>query len=135
LALRQWDKCIQDYTQAIELAPDVHTNWWHRGLAYLELGQWDKVVANYTKLLEKYPNDSNALYFRAVGYVKLNQSERAVADLRQAITKGYKNLHGMQEDDRLAPLRTRADFQKLFAEVEPKVQEKKSTPPKKAGVK
>jgi tetratricopeptide (TPR) repeat protein len=123
LHLQQWDKCIQDYTKAIELAPDVHTNWHHRGLVYMRLGQWDNVVADYSSLLEKYPADYNAWYSRAVAYVKLNQPEQAVADLRQAVAKGYKNVQGIKKDESFAPLRTRADFKKLLAEVELKAQE------------
>jgi serine/threonine protein kinase/tetratricopeptide (TPR) repeat protein len=124
---RHWEKSIQDYNRAIELAPDVHTNWLHRGLAYSELGQWDKMVADFSNLLKRYPDDYDALRTRAVGYMKLNQPDLAVADLRQAIAKGYKDLEGIRNDDRFAPLRTRDDFIKLLAEAEQKLEKKEQS--------
>jgi serine/threonine protein kinase len=127
-ALQKWDDCIQDYTKAIELAPHVHTNWWHRGLAYSELGQWDNAVTDFSNLLKRYPDDYNAWHTRAVAYMKLNQPALAVADLRQAIAKGYKDLQGIDNDERFAPLRSREDFKKLLAEAELKLEKK--APPK-----
>jgi len=120
LALRDWDKSIADYTKAIELEPAAHTNWFHRGIAYTELGQWDKVVGDFSKLLKWFPDDYNALHGRAVAHVKLNQPEQAMADLRQAFAKGFKDLEGVKKDDRFDPLRNRADFKKLLAELEAK---------------
>jgi hypothetical protein len=52
--------------------------------------------------------------------VKLNQPEQAVADLRQAFAKGFRDLEGVKKDERFAPVRNRADFKKLLAELEAK---------------
>jgi hypothetical protein len=41
--------------------------------------------------------------------------------LREAIQKGYKNVGHIKKDKDLDPLRSRADFQKLVAELEAKV--------------
>jgi hypothetical protein len=46
--------------------------------------------------------------------------DRALAALRQAIDRGYKDLAKMTKDTDLEPLRARADFQKLLAELEAK---------------
>jgi tRNA A-37 threonylcarbamoyl transferase component Bud32 len=42
----------------------------------------------------------------------------AVQQLRQAVTLGYRNPFRMQSDPELAPLRERADFQALLAELD-----------------
>ena len=46
--------------------------------------------------------------------------DRALAALRQAIDRGFKDVAQMTKDADLEPLRSRADFQKLLAEVEAK---------------
>src|SRR5262249_16913681 len=43
---------------------------------------------------------------------------RPLALLREPVGKGYKDLHALKNADGLAPLRSRADFQALLAEVE-----------------
>jgi hypothetical protein len=42
---------------------------------------------------------------------------RAMATLRQAVQNGFKDAAHMKKDPDLDPLRPRADFQKLLAEV------------------
>jgi tetratricopeptide (TPR) repeat protein len=38
---QRWDRAVADYSEAIELAPEVHTNWLHRGHSFLQLAQRD----------------------------------------------------------------------------------------------
>jgi serine/threonine protein kinase/tetratricopeptide (TPR) repeat protein len=45
-------------------------------------------------------------------------ADQAVGLLRQAVTRGYKDRDDLQKDPVLSPLRSRADFQKLLAELE-----------------
>ena len=47
-------------------------------------------------------------------------AERAVGLLRKAVQAGYKNHAHMKADPDLDPLRKRADFQKLLADLEAK---------------
>jgi tetratricopeptide (TPR) repeat protein/tRNA A-37 threonylcarbamoyl transferase component Bud32 len=64
------------------------------------------------------------------GHEKLNGKQRkeaiqfygdaAMRLLRDAVSKGYKDVAHMKKDDDLAPLRSRQDFQKLVAELEGK---------------
>jgi tetratricopeptide (TPR) repeat protein len=55
-------------------------------------------------------------------------ADRAVQMLDRAIRAGYRNLEGLNDDSEFAPLRTRADFQKLVRELEAaaKLQNKKA---------
>jgi tetratricopeptide (TPR) repeat protein len=55
--------------------------------------------------------------------------DQAVALLRDAVAKGFRDAARMKKDPDLAPLRPRADFQKLLAELESK-QTEKPQPPK-----
>ena len=47
-------------------------------------------------------------------------ADRAVDLLREAIRKGYTNAGHMKKDQHLDPLRRRADFKKLLADLEEK---------------
>jgi tetratricopeptide (TPR) repeat protein len=93
--LHDWDKSIADYSKAIELAPEAHVNWFHRGIAYRELGQWDKVAADYSELLKRYPDDFNALYWRGVAYANLKQPEKAIHDYSKVIERDPKNASAL----------------------------------------
>jgi tetratricopeptide (TPR) repeat protein len=46
--------------------------------------------------------------------------DQAMTLLREAMTRGYKDVEHMKQDDDLASLRKRADFQKALAEMETK---------------
>lgn len=50
--------------------------------------------------------------------LKSNYAERAVSFLRRAVDKGYNNSNSVKKDPDLDPLRDRADFQKLCADLE-----------------
>jgi hypothetical protein len=50
-----------------------------------------------------------------------SHAARAVAVLREAIQKGFVNVAHIKKNNYLDPLRSRADFQKLLAELEEKV--------------
>jgi tetratricopeptide (TPR) repeat protein len=66
-------------------------------------------VAKHDKLDEKQREAAAELY-----------SDAAMKALREAVSKGYKDVSNMKTDDDLNPLRQREDFQKLVAELEGK---------------
>ena len=45
-------------------------------------------------------------------------ADQAMAMLRDAVAKGYENIEHMKQDNNLDPLRERADFKKVVAELE-----------------
>jgi serine/threonine protein kinase/tetratricopeptide (TPR) repeat protein len=118
--LKQWPQAVADGTRGLELKADFIDLRQTRGDAYAALGQWDKAAGDYSELLKFTPNDYNVFLLRAVAYVKLKRPELAVADLRQAFSKGYKDLDAVKKDDAFAPLRDRDDFKKLLAEPDAK---------------
>jgi tetratricopeptide (TPR) repeat protein len=67
------------------------------------------IVAKHVKLDEKQRKEAAQFY-----------GDAAMKLLREAVSKGYKDLAQMKKDADLAPLRQREDFQKLVAEVESK---------------
>src|SRR5262249_5635796 len=122
---QQWDRAVADFSKAIDLAPQVHSNWWHRGHAYLQLAQWDKAAADFGYAVEKWPDGGEGWYLRAYAFAQMNQPDKALADLRQAIAKGFSNGEQLKNDSRFAPLRSHGDFKKLLDELEQEVQKKR----------
>jgi WD40 repeat protein/serine/threonine protein kinase/regulator of sirC expression with transglutaminase-like and TPR domain len=116
---QRWEPAISDFSKAIELAPQVHTNWWHRGHAYLHLAQWDKAAADFGYVIDHWPDGPDGRYLRAVALAQMNEPDKALADLRQAIALGFKNVEQLKNDSRLDPLRTREDFAELLLALQP----------------
>ena len=73
------------------------------------LSQCVPIVAKHAKLDDKQRQEAAQFY-----------GDAAMKLLRDAVSKGYKDVSRMKQDNALAPLRQRADFQKLVAELERK---------------
>jgi hypothetical protein len=67
------------------------------------------IVAKHDKLDGKQRKEAAQFY-----------GDAAMKLLREAVSKGYKNVAHLKKDTPLAPLRQRDDFQKLVAELEGK---------------
>jgi WD40 repeat protein len=117
---QQWHEAIADFSKAIELAPQAHTNWWHRGHSYFALKQWDKAAADFGYVIEHWPDGPDGRYLRAVALAQMNEPAKALADLRQAIALGFNNVEQMKNDPKFDPLRTREDFGELLRALDAK---------------
>ena len=91
-------------------------------------------LANYRKEDAEDAYDAACIFARCIPLAEQDQNiaddkrreltkryaDQAVTLLREAMTRGYKDLEHLQKDDDLASLRKRPDFQKLLAELEAK---------------
>src|SRR5262249_23135343 len=50
--LKQWDKAIADYSEAIKLNPNSAGLWNQRGLAYGNSGQWEKQIEDVSQAIK-----------------------------------------------------------------------------------
>jgi serine/threonine protein kinase len=73
------------------------------------LGMCIPIVAKHVKLDDKQRKEAAQFY-----------GDAAMKLLREAVSKGYKEVAQMKKDAELAPLRQRKDFQELVAELERK---------------
>jgi hypothetical protein len=73
------------------------------------LSQCIPIVAKHDKLDDKQRQEAAQFY-----------GDAAIKILREAVSKGFKDVAHMKKDTDLDPLRQRADFQKLVAELEGK---------------
>jgi tetratricopeptide (TPR) repeat protein len=56
--LKQFEKAIQDYDQAIELNPKDFNAFNNRGPAYAKLKQFEKAIQDYNQAIELNPKDA-----------------------------------------------------------------------------
>ncbi len=81
------DQAIADYTEAIQLKPDLFVAYLNRGTAQRKKGEVDQAIADYTKAIELKADLYDAYTLRGICYGKKGQSEEAIADFTKALEK------------------------------------------------
>ena len=83
--LGQYENSVNDYTQAIQITPDIAWYYNDRGVDYEALGQYDKAISDCTKAIQMIPNYGAAYNNRGKTYQSMGQSEKAVSDYTNTI--------------------------------------------------
>lgn len=83
--LKDFDKAIADYTQAIRLNPKLAIAYNNRGIALKYKGQVDAAFADFTRSAEIDPQEKYAFANRGEIYLERKQYDKALVDLTQAI--------------------------------------------------
>jgi tetratricopeptide (TPR) repeat protein len=81
----QYQRAIEDYTQALTLDPTADT-YYRRGSAYYELGDYQHAIEDYTRALALRPKDAEIYESRGKAYQKLADYEHCIEDFTHAIT-------------------------------------------------
>jgi len=82
--LGQYEKAIEDLTEAIRLNPNAFI-YGSRGLAHATLGQYEKAIEDYTEAIRLDPNFAHFYFVRGLVYADLGQYEKALQDYHEAI--------------------------------------------------
>jgi len=82
---KDYDRAIQDYTEALRLNPTHVFAFNNRGNAYLDKKQSDLAIADYDRAIAYDSNYSIAYYNRARAYSAKKDDERALQDYEMAI--------------------------------------------------
>ncbi|WP_017714841.1 SUMF1/EgtB/PvdO family nonheme iron enzyme [Kamptonema formosum] len=90
----KYSAAIVDFTQVIQLKPDLAKAYYNRGLAYVKLGQYQAAIEDCTQVQRLAPENASAYHNRANAYYKLGEYERAIADYNQALSLN-PNLPGV----------------------------------------
>jgi tetratricopeptide (TPR) repeat protein len=87
IALKQkhYDYAINNFSQAIELKPNLTNAYVNRGVAYLKTGDSEKAVQDFTQAVALNPTDPEIYYNRAFVYENLGEIEKALADYSRAL--------------------------------------------------
>jgi protein O-mannosyl-transferase len=82
----QWEKAIQDFTQAITLDPMTPKHYYFRGTSYLNTGHYEEALTDLTKAVQLSPESSYKHYTnRAIAFIRLNRFDEALSDYTKAI--------------------------------------------------
>src|SRR5205809_1061144 len=102
------DGAIEDYTRALELAPEDAEILFNRGNAWVAKGEYQRAVADFMRAVEADPGHAQALGSRALTRELQGDHAGALEDLRAAIAQetdptrvvGLENLLLLLESSR-----------------------------------
>jgi len=83
--LGQYQKAIDDYSEAIRLDPLYACAYLNRGYAYHDLNQDEKAIQDYSLAIEVKPDYAGAYFHRGNAYQNLKQYEKAIQDYKHAL--------------------------------------------------
>ena len=84
VSLHQLQAALEDYAEAIRLAPEAPDPYLNRGAALEGLGRWQEAIADYERVLQLDPNDAAAYNNRGNAEAGLGKWQQALADYRRA---------------------------------------------------
>jgi tetratricopeptide (TPR) repeat protein len=82
---RQFERAIQDYSQAIRVMPDYADAYSNRGADYNNLGRWDLAIRDLSEATKLDPKESINFKARSYALAKKGEYKRALADLEHAV--------------------------------------------------
>ena len=91
--LDEYEKAVEDFSEAIELDPYNADVYYNRGVSYYRLGKYGEAVDDCTKAIHLEPDHAMAYYGRANSYDKLGEHKKAVDDYNKAIELNPDNAH------------------------------------------
>src|SRR4029079_14657469 len=87
-----FDKAMQDHSEAIRTDPTYAAGYMHRGNAYARRGDYDRAIADHTESIRVDPAYANGFYNRGLTYSRKGDHERAIADFTSVIAL-HANRH------------------------------------------
>jgi len=80
-----YDRVIDEYTQAIQIEPNNAAAYHGRGFAYFNKREYDLAIADYTQAIKIDPKNAVTYNNRGAAYNSKGNYDLAIADLDQAI--------------------------------------------------
>ena len=117
--LRDWDRCIADFTKAIELNERWDLAYCLRGDAHEEKGDLDKAIADYTRAIELDAEYVVLAYnSRGMAYLDKGDPDKAIADFTRSIelkpqSEAAYNYRGRAYRKKGQDAKADADFRKV----------------------
>ena len=109
----EYDRAIEEYTQAITLNSQYAEAYNNRGIIYKKKEEYDRAIADYTQAITLNSKYAKAYNNRGLAYADQGEYDRAIADYTQALTlnpeyakaynsRGLAYEHTGQRDDAVA---------------------------------
>ncbi|WP_156183509.1 CHAT domain-containing protein, partial [Crocosphaera watsonii] len=84
--LGRWDEAIASYDKALQLKPDYHLAWDHRGIILCDnLGRFEEAITSFEKALEIKPDYYSAWHNRGVALSNLQRFNEDIASYDKAL--------------------------------------------------
>lgn len=100
LAQGQAEKALQDFSAALDIAPDSEDLLLNRAAALRKLGRHEEAIADYDRLLAGDYQPQAPLYFnRGIAFHYLDRREEAIRDMEKAHTLDPENLNFLETLD------------------------------------
>ena len=80
-----FDRAIEDYTEAIRLYPNYDKAFYNRGIAYRRKGDHDRAIKDYSEAIRINPNYDKAFNNRGLIHSRKGAHDRAIEDYTAAI--------------------------------------------------
>ena len=102
--MKRYGEAIDDFTHALEKAPDNLTVYVERALTYRMMERHEEALADLDKAVSLQPGNADLLNLRAIEKIKLQKAEGALKDLDEAIRINgtnpafYANRAGLLEN-------------------------------------
>ena len=102
--MKRYGEAIDDFTHALEKAPDNLTVYVERALTYRMMERHEEALADFDKAVSLQPGNADLLNLRAIEKIKLQKAEGALKDLDEAIRINgtnpafYANCAGLLEN-------------------------------------
>lgn len=82
---REYDRAIEDYSEAIRLSPGTSYNYRERGKAYYSKRDYDHAIQDFSEAIRLDPSDRSAYYNRGLAYLNKNDPDSAIRDSSEVI--------------------------------------------------
>jgi tetratricopeptide (TPR) repeat protein len=80
-----FDKAMQDHSEAIRTDATYAAGYMHRGNAYARRGDYERAIADHSEAIRIDPAYANGFYNRGLTYSRKGDHERAIADFTKGI--------------------------------------------------
>jgi len=86
--LKQWDRSIADFTEALRINPETYVVYKIRGLSYFHARQYPRAINDFTRYLERDTANTEIIASRGMAYMNDGQHLKAALDFAES-----GNLH------------------------------------------
>ena len=87
----EYDRAIDDYSRAIELAPEVAAPYKNRAATFYRMGDYGRTVSDASRAISLRPGFAGAYLFRARAYLTTGKVAEAFADISKAMSLDAKD--------------------------------------------
>ena len=91
LSLKDYEKSIESFTNAITLKDNLYPAYLNRGTAYCEIQEFQKAIPDFKKTIELNPNVSEAYNNLGLAYQNIGKKNESIEHFIKALNFNSKN--------------------------------------------